>query len=81
MTAMAKQPWWRRVIAAIDREYERRIRAASLVTEYGIGHHDEHEADHEEEEAVAEIVNVPRGADLGHRRRAAPAPSDAKRET
>jgi len=59
---------------AIYREYDRRIRRASLVTEYGAHHHahaDAHAADEQaevagtgvpaEEEEEAEIVNVPRG--------------------
>lgn len=61
---------------AIYREYDRRIKRASLVTEYGAQHHGGHAAGHAEEphqaEAhaaegheetteEAEIVNVPRG--------------------
>ncbi len=62
---------------AIYREYDRRIKRASLITEYGASHHghehDEHaeaehsnedqhiEAEHTDEEDGAEIVNVPRG--------------------
>jgi len=65
---------------AIYREYDRRIKRASLVTEYGASHHaddhDEHaEAEHEEhaehaeaqrshEDEGAEIVNVPRGTPI-----------------
>jgi hypothetical protein len=52
---------------AIYREYDRRIKRASLITEYGAAHHghghDDHAADdhgHEEDDG-AEIVNVPRG--------------------
>jgi hypothetical protein len=62
---------------AIYREYDRRIKRASLITEYGVHHHDHgagHE-DHAEEQAEAahaaeegavdeeeaEITNVPRG--------------------
>ena len=54
---------------AIYREYDRRIRRASLVTEYG-AHHHAHADEHAvaagtsmpaEEEEEAEIVNVPRG--------------------
>ncbi|NTW04173.1 MAG: hypothetical protein HGA19_23380 [Oscillochloris sp.] len=66
---MAEQSgWWQRVLAAIGREYERRIRAASLVTEYGAGHghgaHDSHEAGdhHEDDGEAAEIMNLPRGS-------------------
>ncbi len=64
---MAEQSLFKRVLAAIDREYERRIRAASLVTEYGAGHghHDDHHHDdhHEDEDEgdAAEILNVPLG--------------------
>nr|WP_044200619.1 hypothetical protein [Oscillochloris trichoides] len=65
---MAQQSLWKRMLAAVNREYERRIRAASLVTEYGAGHghghHDDHHADHHEEEddgEAAEILNVPLG--------------------
>lgn len=68
---MAEQSWWQRMVAAINREYERRIRAASLVTEYGAGHHDHDHAvdDHHDDEGgeVAEIVNVPKGTRLGRR--------------
>lgn len=75
---MAEQSFWRRMIAAVEREYERRIRAASLVTEYGVHHHDHdhHPTDQAvadqtgspsdlEEGEVAEIVNVPKGTRLG----------------
>ncbi|MCX7789982.1 MAG: hypothetical protein N2378_05015 [Chloroflexaceae bacterium] len=77
---MAEQSWWRRLVAAVDREYERRIRAASLVTEYGASHHAEHEEEHAEEGEVAEIMNVPRGTAIGRERRAAPHPSGSERE-
>ncbi|NWF82083.1 MAG: hypothetical protein HXY37_18865 [Chloroflexi bacterium] len=65
---MAEQSWWRRLVAAVDREYERRIRAASLVREYGAGHHAGHSAAHDDEGEVAEIVNVPPGTQVGRRR-------------
>ncbi len=56
---MAEQHLWRRLVAAVNREYERRIRAASLVTEYGAQpHHDDHD---EDEGEVAVIANVPPG--------------------
>lgn len=54
----------------VYREYDRRIKRASLITEYGAGHHAhagaEHaDTEHAEAEAApeegAEIVNVPRG--------------------
>jgi len=59
--------------AVINREYDRRIKRASLITEYGAQHHD-HSADYADEtpadadhaaaetaEEAAEIVNIPRG--------------------
>ena len=54
---------------AIFREYDRRIKRASLITEYGASHHAhgdhgdaEHAvAEHGAEDQGAEIVNVPRG--------------------
>jgi hypothetical protein len=58
---MAQQSLWRRFLDAVEQTYERRIRAASLVKEYGA----HHEADHTDdggEEAV--IANVPRGTRL-----------------
>lgn len=49
---------------AVFREYDRRIKRASLITEYGAAHHahahDEH-AEEAHDEGDAEIVNVPRG--------------------
>ena len=54
----------------VFREYDRRIKRASLITEYGAtrhGHHEDHderaEFEHGDEHADdgAEIVNVPRG--------------------
>jgi hypothetical protein len=58
------------IAKAIFKEYDRRIKRASLITEYGAGHghahgdpaepaHAEVEPAHEDE--GAEIVNVPRG--------------------
>jgi hypothetical protein len=57
---MAEQQFWQRLVAAVNREYERRVRSASLVGEYGAGHHgaEQHEDDGGE---VAVIANVPRG--------------------
>jgi hypothetical protein len=86
---MSQQSWWRRAIAAVNREYDRRIRRASLVTEYGADHHGhahtaaDHaapaglvhpEADHDDD--AAEIVNLPKGTPLGRKARPAP-PQDA----
>lgn len=69
---MAEQSFWQRVIAAVNREYDRRIRRASLVSEYGASHHGEHHADHDDNDLLphddeAAIVNVPRGTPLGRR--------------
>lgn len=63
---MAELNPWQRLVAAINREYERRIRAASLVTEYGADHHahDDHQDEGDEAE-VAVIANVPRGTRVG----------------
>ena len=61
---MTTQTPWRRLLAAVEREYERRIRAASLVTEYGAQHAVHEDADDGE---AAVIANVPRGTRLGGR--------------
>ncbi len=55
--------FWKTISDAIYKEYDRRIRRASLITEYGAhDHHDDHADDsHAEAEDEAEIVNVPRG--------------------
>ncbi len=56
--------WFQRLADAIYREYDRRVRRASEITEYGV-HHNHHpvvEADtHEQDEEEAEIINIPRG--------------------
>ena len=56
---------WKTISNAIYREYDRRIKRASLISEYGAAHHagheDEHAAHEHEEAEEAEIVNVPRG--------------------
>lgn len=65
---MSEQSWWQRLVAAIEREYDRRIRRASLLGEFkpaddhhhhGHGNEPSHTGHAEEDEAV--IVNVPRG--------------------
>jgi hypothetical protein len=82
---MSEQSWWQRTFAAVNREYERRIRRASLVTEYGAVHHDDHSHDDHgtptepeaDEAEVAEIVNVPKGTLVGrHTRPASTPPSE-----
>lgn len=53
---MAASSWLTRLIAAINAEYDRRVRRASLVTAYAPPHaHDDDDDD------GAVIVNVPRG--------------------
>jgi hypothetical protein len=53
---------WKTISNALYKEYDRRIKRASLITEYGAAHHDAHtDAAHEDAEE-AEIVNIPRGA-------------------
>jgi hypothetical protein len=56
---------WKTISNAIYREYDRRIKRASLITEYGAAHHaahdDAHGDDGHEEAEEAEIANVPRG--------------------
>ena len=62
---MSEQGWWQRVMAAINHEYDRRIRRSSLITEYGANHHGHTDhAEHAEHEASV-IVNVPKGTRLG----------------
>jgi hypothetical protein len=62
---MAEQNLWRRFIAAVNREYERRVKAASLVSEYGATHHG-HDDHADDEGEVAVIANVPRGTRVSH---------------
>lgn len=62
---MAELSVWRRLLSAVERTYERRIRAASLVQEYGATHGAHHDEDEGAEVAV--IANVPRGTRLGAR--------------
>jgi hypothetical protein len=56
---------WKTISNALYKEYDRRIKRASLITEYGAAHHTGHgdthtDAVHEDAEE-AEIVNIPRG--------------------
>lgn len=57
---------FRAIADAVYKEYDRRVKRASLVTEYGVSHHyDAHDETHPEDahadEDEAEIVNLPRG--------------------
>ena len=66
---------WKTISNALFKEYDRRIKRASLITEYGAAHHgahaDAHDDAHEDAEE-AEIVNIPRGTPVASH----PAPSD-----
>ena len=52
---------WKTLSNALFREYDRRIKRASLITEYGAAHHDTHADAAHDHADEAEIVNVPRG--------------------
>jgi hypothetical protein len=58
--------WFQRISDAVYREYDRRIRRASLVTEYGAPHHDAASAPRAsaESEDAAVITNLPPGVEL-----------------
>ena len=60
---------WKTISNALYKEYDRRIKRASLITEYGAAHHGAHaDAAHDdthEDAEEAEIVNVPRGTPVG----------------
>lgn len=55
--------WFTRISSAIYREYDRRIKRASLIAEYGT-HHDHSSHGESEDDGEIEIVNMPRGAVL-----------------
>jgi hypothetical protein len=74
---------FRSIASAVYREYDRRIKRASLVTEYGAHHHaepahadatneDAAAAEHEDEAEEAEIHNVPRGTPVAESKAADP---------
>ena len=56
---------WKTISNALYKEYDRRIKRASLITEYGAAHHtghgDAHAEDAHEDIEEAEIANIPRG--------------------
>jgi len=56
---------WKTISNALFKEYDRRIKRASLITEYGAAHHgdqgDAHADNAHEDVEEAEIVNIPRG--------------------
>jgi hypothetical protein len=62
---------FRALADVVYKEYDRRVRRASLIKEYGVAHHDDHAGDthaaEDEEHAAedeAEIANVPRGTPI-----------------
>jgi hypothetical protein len=71
---MAEQSPWRRLVGAIERAYERRIRAASQISEYGKAHAEQ--AHHEDGGEEAVIANVARGTRLGAQQRAPEPPAE-----
>jgi hypothetical protein len=79
---MAQQSLWKKLVGAIEREYERRVRRSSGVLDYGTGpRHSGHSAAEQADqpappapdEEQAEIINVPRGTRLA--RPSPPAPA------
>ena len=63
---MTAPTWFQRFLAAIEREYDRRLRRASSLPEHP------YSLETEDEGEVAEITNVPTGAPLSRRRRPPP---------
>jgi hypothetical protein len=59
---------WKTISNALYREYDRRIKRASLITEYGAAHHGSHADAHADDAHAdveeAEIVNVARGTPI-----------------
>jgi hypothetical protein len=53
---------FQRIADTVYREYDRRIKRASLITEYGVSHHHDHEEAHSDDEVA--IVNLPRGTSV-----------------
>jgi hypothetical protein len=52
-----------RIADTVYREYDRRLKRASLITEYGVSHHHDHEEAHDDHEVA--IVNLPPGSSVG----------------
>jgi hypothetical protein len=62
---------FRAIADVVYKEYDRRVRRASLVKEYGVSHHHDHadeshaaDGDEHAGEDEAEIMNVPRGTPI-----------------
>ena len=68
---------WKTISNALYKEYDRRIKRASLITEYGAAHHtghgDAHAEDVHKDAEEAEIVNVPRGTPVAAHTEGSPA--------
>jgi len=78
---------WKTISKALYKEYDRRIKRASLITEYGAAHHGTHadaahadaaradvaHADANEDAEEAEIVNIPRGTPVATQNEEQPA--------
>ena len=73
---------WKTISNALFKEYDRRIKRASLITEYGAAHHGTHadaahadpaHADAHEDAEEAEIVNIPRGTPVATQNEEQPA--------
>ena len=68
---------WKTISNALFKEYDRRIKRASLITEYGAAHHGTHadaaHADANEDAEEAEIVNIPRGTPVATQNEEQPA--------
>ena len=73
---------WKTISNALFKEYDRRIKRASLITEYGAAHHGTHadaahadaaHADAHEDAEEAEIVNIPRGTPVATQNEERPA--------
>ena len=75
---------WKTISNALYKEYDRRIKRASLITEYGAAHHDSHADAHaddaHEDVEEAEIVNIPRGTPVAVQAEAQPADVPADEE-
>ena len=63
-----------RIADTVYREYDRRIKRASLITEYGVSHHHDHEDAHHDDEVA--IVNLPPGSSVGEQHAQAEAVSE-----
>ena len=72
---------WKTISNALYKEYDRRIKRASLITEYGAAHHgghgDAHADDAHEDVEEADIVNIPRGTPVAAQAEEQPADTPA----